>query len=221
MILTLVSVMWGNSPADPVARPSYGVDSAARLAAVPESAFDDRLFELRVREALARSDDPGALAAIARLPDKLRNDARYQYLEARLLERSGKRDAAKRLYALAAANPSFHGWLAADRLGQPYALCPLEPSRDKALRARLAADPGLQRALELIAVDRPSQAAREWTAAIKPLDDDARRVAVALAEDGGWYDRAVFAMNPTTSPGPTICSAPRLSDNRLIPRSCE
>lgn len=174
---------------------SYGSESAARLAAVPESAYDDRLFELRVREALARGDDPGALAAIARLPDKLRNDARYQYLEARLLERSGKGDAARRLYASAANNPSFHGWLAADRLGQPYALCPLEPSADKALRARLAADPGLQRALELIALERPSQAVREWNAATKPLDADARRVAVALAEAGGWYDRAVFGMN--------------------------
>jgi soluble lytic murein transglycosylase len=174
---------------------SYGVGSAARLAAVPESAYDDRLFELRVREALARGDDPAALAAIARLPDKLRNDSRFQYLEARLLERSGKRDAARQLYAAAANNPGFHGWLAADRLGQPYALCPLEPSGDKALRARIAADPGLQRALELIALDHPSQAVREWNAAIKPLDDDARRVAVALAEAGGWYDRAVFGMN--------------------------
>jgi soluble lytic murein transglycosylase len=148
-----------------------------------------------VREALARGDDPAALAAIARLPDKLRNDSRFQYLEARLLERSGKRDAARQLYAAAANNPGFHGWLAADRLGQPYALCPLEPSGDKALRARIAADPGLQRALELIALDHPSQAVREWNAAIKPLDDDARRVAVALAEAGGWYDRAVFGMN--------------------------
>jgi soluble lytic murein transglycosylase len=174
---------------------SYGADSAARLAAVPESAYDDRLFEMRVREALARSDDPAALAAIAKLPAKLRTDSRYQYLEARLLERAGKADAARRLYAAAAASPGFHGWLAADRLKLPYALCPLEPSNDKALRARLAADPGLQRALEWIALERPGHAVREWNAAIKPLDDDARRVAVAVALAGGWYDRAVFGMN--------------------------
>jgi soluble lytic murein transglycosylase len=29
------------------------------------------------------------------------------------------------LYQQAAAQPGFHGWLAADRLAQPYALCPL------------------------------------------------------------------------------------------------
>jgi soluble lytic murein transglycosylase len=174
---------------------SYLPGSAARLAAVPESAYDDRLSELRVREALARGDDPAALAAIARLPEKLRTDSRYQYLEARLLERAGKKDAARRLYALAATSATFHGWLAADRLELPYALCPLEVSTDKALRARLANDPALQRAFEWIALERPSYAAREWSAAIKPLDDTARRVAVDLAQAAGWYDRAVFGLN--------------------------
>jgi soluble lytic murein transglycosylase len=154
-----------------------------------------------VRDALARGDDPAALAAIARLPEKLRTDSRYQYLEARLLERAGKKDAARRLYALAATSATFHGWLAADRLELPYALCPLEPSRDKALRARVAADPALGRALEWIALERPSYAAREWNAAVAPLDDDARRVAVDLAQAGGWFDRAVFGM--TASPDDT------------------
>ena len=174
---------------------SYGAESAKRLAAVPESAFDDRLHEWRVREALSRGDRGAALAALRKLPEKLAADARFQYFQARLLELEGRTKDARALYADAADDASFHGWLAADRLGQSYALCPLEVSSDKALRSRLAADAGLARALEWFALDRPTYAAREWSAAIKPLDDTARRVAVALAQDAGWYDRAVFAMN--------------------------
>jgi soluble lytic murein transglycosylase len=174
---------------------SYGADSAARLAAVPEASYDDRLHEWRVREALSRGDDAGALAAIGKLPAKMRADSRYQFLEGRLRERAGDADAARRLYAAAATSASFHGWLAADRLGQAYALCPLEPTADAALRKRLAADPALVRAIEWIALDRPAYAAREWGAAIAPLDADARRVAVAIAEAGGWFDRGVFGMN--------------------------
>jgi soluble lytic murein transglycosylase len=174
---------------------SYGPESAERLAAVPESAYDERLHEWRVRDALARDDRPAALAALGKLPEKMRNDARYQYLQARLLELAGRGKEAKALYADAADDASFHGWLAADRLGQPYALCPLEVRNDAALRSRLAADPALVRAFEWLAYDRPAYAAREWAAAIKPLDDDARRVAVALAQAAGWYDRAVFGMN--------------------------
>jgi soluble lytic murein transglycosylase len=174
---------------------SYGPDSAARLAAVPEAAYDDRLHEWRVREAIARGDDKAALAALDRIPEKMRADSRWQYLQARLLERAGQAAAARKLYAVAATSASFHGWLAADHLGQPYALCPLELPRDAKLKARLAADPGLVRALEWFALDRPAYATREWTAAIAPLDDTARRTAVQVAQEAGWFDRAVFGLN--------------------------
>src|SRR3546814_6847700 len=43
---------------------SYEPESARRLAAVPASAYDERLHEWQAREALARSDWPAALAAI-------------------------------------------------------------------------------------------------------------------------------------------------------------
>ncbi len=173
---------------------SYLPGAADRLAAVPDSAYDERLHEWRVREAMSRGDDAGALAGILRMGPAQRADSRWLYFEARLRERLGQTEAAKALYKQAAQSPSFHGWLAADRLQQPYALCPLEPSGDAALRARVGADGGLQRAFDLFALDRADPAAREWGSAIKAMDDDARRVAVQLAVAEGWFDRAVFGM---------------------------
>jgi soluble lytic murein transglycosylase len=143
---------------------------------------------------MSRSDDTAALAAIEKMPDKQRNDSRWQYFEARLRERGGQKDAALALYQKAAMNPTFHGWLAADKLKQSYALCALEPSVDAALRKRVAENAGLQRAFELFALDRQGSATREWNAAVKPMTDDERRIAVLLAQSNGWYDRAVFAM---------------------------
>jgi soluble lytic murein transglycosylase len=174
---------------------SYLPGSAERLNAVPESAYDDSLYEWRVREAISRSDDAAALAGIEKMPDKQRNDSRWQYFEARLRERAGQADAAQALYQKAAMSPTFHGWLAADKLKQSYALCALEPSADAALRQRVANNAGLQRAFELFAIQRPGPATRDWTAAVKPMTDDERRIAVLLAQNNGWYDRAVFAMN--------------------------
>jgi len=161
---------------------------------VPESAYDDNLYEWRVREAISRSDDAAALAGIEKMPDKQRNDSRWQYFEARLRERGGQKDAALALYQKAAMSPTFHGWLAADKLKQGYALCALEPSADAVLRKRVADNAGLQRAFELFSLDRQGPATREWTAAVKPMTDDERRIAVLLAQNNGWYDRAVFAM---------------------------
>ena len=173
---------------------SYLPGAAQRLNAVPQSAYDDSLHEWQVREAISRSDDAAALAGIEKMPDKQRNDSRWQYFEARLRERAGQRDAAQALYIKAANSATFHGWLAADKLKQSYALCALEPPADAALRQRVAGNAGLQRAFELFSIARSGLAAREWSAAVKPMTDDERRVAVLLAQNAGWYDRAVFGM---------------------------
>jgi soluble lytic murein transglycosylase len=174
---------------------SYLPGSAARLNAVPASAYDDKLHEWRVREAISRGDDEAALAAIGKMGDKQRADSRWQYFEARLRERLGQGKSAKALYAASARSPTFHGWLAADRLQIPYALCPLDPPTGAALEKRVGGNEGLVRALDLFAIERPDAAAREWAAAVKPMSDDERRMAVKRALSEGWYDRAVVGMN--------------------------
>lgn len=173
---------------------SYLPGAAERLNAVPASAYDDKLHEWRVREAISRRDDAAALAGITKMGDAQRKDSRWQYFEARLRERLGQSDAARALYIKAAQSPSFHGWLAADRLQRPYALCALEPSNDQKLAQRVAANAGLGRALDLFAIERPELAAREWSSATKVMTDDERRVAVRQAIADGWFDRAVFGM---------------------------
>ena len=173
---------------------SYLPGSAERLNAVPATAYDEKLHEWRVREAITRGDDAAALAAIMAMGEKQRGDSRWQYFEARLRERLGQSDAARALYSQAARQPTFHGWLAADRLQLPYALCALEPVTDPRLSRRVADNPGLARALDLFAIDRSDAAAREWSAAVKPMPDAERRLAVRRAIGRGWFDRAVFGM---------------------------
>ena len=173
---------------------SYLPDSARRLAAVPESAYDERLHEWRVREALARGDWKAALAALRKMPPAQRGDSRWQWFEARMLEKTGQAAAARALMAQAARNATFHGFLAADRLGQPYALCPWKPAEPPALQAEVARDPALVRALALYRIDRAGWAVREWNDALGRFDDTRRRIAVGLAQEQGWFDRAVFSL---------------------------
>lgn len=173
---------------------SYLPDSARRLAAVPDAAYDERLHEWRAREAMARDDWPAALAAIRRMPAAQRSDSRWQYFEARLAEKTGETTAAQALYRSAARQPTFHGFLAADRLQQPYALCPWEPDDGAQAKAAVARDPALVRALELYRLDRAGWATLEWNDALTRFDDTQRRLAVEVAGDSGWFDRAVFAL---------------------------
>lgn len=171
---------------------SYGPDSARRLAAVPASVNDERLNEWRVREAMARGHDGDALAAIEAMPEAQRVNPRWRWFEARLRERAGETDLARALYAEAARTATFHGFLAADRLDLPYALCPRNPDTPPAIAAEVARHPGLIRALELYRLDRVGWATAEWRHLMTEFDAVRRIEAVRLAREAFWHDRAVF-----------------------------
>ncbi len=174
---------------------SYLPDSVRRFDAVPAEAWDARLHEWRFREALARGDEPAALAAIALMPQAQRSETRWRYFEARLRERAG--DAAARdVLGELSAEPSYYGFLAAERIGVPYALCPRDVvPEESALRRTLEARPGFVRAMELFALGRIGWARREWDALKSTLPPEERRVAVALADAAGWHDRGPFTLN--------------------------
>ena len=173
---------------------SYEPDSARRLAAVPESAYDEKLHEWRVREAMARGDWRAALQAVRKMPKTQREDSRWRYFEARLAGKTGDEASARRLFAEAAKSPTFHGFLAADRVGQPYALCAWIPNDGDAARNAIARDPAIVRAMELWKLERPGWATSEWNNALARFDDTQRRLAVEVARDNGWFDRAVFSL---------------------------
>lgn len=173
---------------------SYLPGSAQRMAAVTASAFDDRLHEWRAREALARADWRQTLDAITAMPDSLRADPRWRYLQARMYEMLGEAEPAKQQFAALALEPNYHGFLAADRLNQPYALCPLEIDSASATHKKVAAAPGLWRARELKAMGRDSWAELEWKQLLAGLDAQGRHHAVAIALESHWNDRAVFSM---------------------------
>ncbi|HHW4680359.1 MAG TPA: transglycosylase SLT domain-containing protein, partial [Xylella taiwanensis] len=176
---------------------SYLPDAARRLAAVPESAYDERLHEWRTREALARGDWPAALEAIRKMPPTQRGDPRWQYFEARLAEKTGESAQAQTLYRAAARSATFHGFLAADHLQQPYTLCPWHPNdaadRTQA-KAAVARTPALVRAISLFQIDRTAWATLEWNDALTRFNDNERRLAVEVASAAEWFDRAVFAL---------------------------
>lgn len=170
-------------------------EAGPRLAAVPADHHDQGLYRWRLREALARGDDRAALAAIERLPaDQRTGGGRWDYFEARLRERLGQPDQANRLYARAAREADFHGFLAADRIDRPYALCPKQASTDPALRQRMGQRPGLVRALELFRLDRLDWAEREWRHLLATLDQAERIEAVRQARAAGWHDRALTGL---------------------------
>jgi soluble lytic murein transglycosylase len=172
----------------------FDANALARLIALPPAAQTDASREWRVRVALAEQDWPAVLAAVDAMTDTQKQDGEWRYFRARALAVLGRNAEAQQQLSTLATEPTFFGFLAADRLEQPYAICPLQLADDPQREQALLNQPGLLRAFELYAVDLPKLARREWTQALQGADPDTLRLAADLANKRGWYDRAVFTL---------------------------
>ena len=194
-------------------------NALTRLIALPAAAQDDSTREWRARVALARMNWPAVLAAIAAMPPSLQQDDEWQYLRARALAATGDTAAARQQYAALAGQATYFGFLAADRLQQDYAICPLSLAGDPPREQALLTQPALQRAFELFAVDLPSLARREWNRALHGADEATRRLAADLANRRGWYDRAVFTLSSGDALRLYDLRFPLASQDGLVPQA--
>ncbi len=132
---------------------------------------------------------------IAAMPDGLRDDSSWRYWSAQARYRSapdGTPGDAQRVGARgelrALASPlDFYGQLAAEELGLQQALPAAPPPLSAAERQAASQHPGLNRALQLIALGLRSEGVREWNfslrqlqlAAASPLEADRAMLAAA------------------------------------------
>src|SRR6185295_10785599 len=101
-------------------------------------------------------------------------------------------------YLRIAGQTDFYGLLANEELGYLVAL-PQEsyvPTEQDVAAA--AAQPGLQRALELIRLGIRVEGVREWLFAIRSYDDVQLIAAAELARRAGVYDRAIHTADRTS-----------------------
>lgn len=173
---------------------AYRDDAADWFEQVRDRDSDGQLLQWQVRAALASGDWQRVLAMIARLPADSAADSRWRYWQARALAALGERDAAATIYRELALEAGYHGFLAADRLGLPYALCPLTVPADPALTQKLHQRVDFQRALELHAVGWLPEATRAWNHVMSGAPEDERLQAVRIADERGWHDRAIWML---------------------------
>ncbi|MGH8171589.1 MAG: transglycosylase SLT domain-containing protein, partial [Rhodanobacteraceae bacterium] len=171
---------------------SYSPDALARLKALPPEAADDASREWHVRVALAAADWKETLAALDDLSAQQKLDSRWRYLRGRVLTKLDRKQEATPIFAEVAREATFHGFLAADWIEQPYAICPRTLATDAIAEKAIAEHGSLARAFEFQELGMLPEARREWDFAISMLDDPQKRLAGDLAYRRGWYDRAVF-----------------------------
>ncbi len=163
-----------------------------RLTALPVTMVDDQVREWRVRLHLGGPDWSGVLRWLDGLTAEERGHPRWRYWQARALEATGQRERAAPIYRRLAGERDYHGFLAADRLNLPYAFQdrPLRLT-DEEVAAFVQRSAALQRAYELLALDREPEAREEWRLATASFDAAQAKTAAAVADAWRWPSEAV------------------------------
>ena len=171
--------------------------AAKMLAAFQPNADDERFIERRLRFGIADGDWDSVLLWLNNSPDEINSKERWRYWRAYALQTLGRYNEAKPIYQSLAAERSYHGFLAADELGVPYNLnhSPLQVPQE--LLTKTDQLPALQRAREFIALERYTEARREWFYATRHMPPEQLQAAARLAQSWDWHNQAIFTLART------------------------
>jgi soluble lytic murein transglycosylase len=168
-------------------------DAAKRLAAL--SHHDSLVTRWRIRTALLNGDWRTVLKAVAQLPSYERHKSEWQYWRARAWVARGDTKQADRIYRQLADKMNYYGFLAADRLHQPYTIKDAAVEPEETVIARLAKISGLIRARELFKVGRYRWASLEWRRVTRRLNASTQCQAGLLAHRWGLAAAAARALS--------------------------
>lgn len=162
------------------------------LRRVEPSHADPYLLRWRAAAAALHSRWDEALDGIAAMSEEERGRERWRYWRARALEATGEREEAHAELESLARTRDYYGFLAADRLGTGYRFNhrPMEVAPEAV--ERVAAIPAMQRALELLALKRRTDARREWRELTRGLGEEELKAASWLAQCRDWHGRAIL-----------------------------
>lgn len=169
------------------------------LANVTKHGLDATVERARIREALQARDWRRLADWTAEPAVTPGNQLRWRYWHARALEELGQQAAAAEAYTAVARERDYYGFLASDRLGVDYTLGHRSVAPDAAERARMAGNPGVQRAREFYRLGLRPQASQEWQWLITHLPKRDVEIAAHFAHEWGWHDRAIVALGAVQS----------------------
>lgn len=155
---------------------------------------DDKLVELRLRWALAEQNWTALLETLPLLSTDSAEKSVWRYWRARSLAELGQGDTARALLASLAGERDYYGFLAADRLQQPYAFNNQPLVLQAPVTEPLKQLPAVRRIGELYYHKEGQLAHSEWFKVLEDTDGAEQHQALALlAAEQGWYRMAIDA----------------------------
>lgn len=170
--------------------------------------FSPEEAEIYARQAVRFGAWESVIRAVDSMSVTQKQEDRWQYWLARASEQRNDKDsklAAQQIYRkLAQAGDDYHNLLAKDRLGERYNHQPYNEQPSTQDIQRLNQNIHFRRAFALRDINAPANYTnREWNWAVRQAylqkDDGLLLAAAKRAHDMGWYDRAIYAADRTST----------------------
>jgi soluble lytic murein transglycosylase len=167
--------------------------------AAKDTPLNDAQLAWRTRAALRANNWHEVWASITAMSPRQQREGAWRYWKARAWKIMGRDSDAEALFAELSREYNFYGQLAAEELGSAPAAGMLSVSYQPTMIEIevMLAQPAMQRTLALYRMGLREEAAREWSLAVRKLDDKQLLVASEIASRNEMYDRSINAADRT------------------------
>lgn len=160
----------------------------------PEN-INSNIMQWQLTEVLKQQNWKLVLDELISMPEVYKSKLQWKYWYARALIATNQLSDGQDVMTDIATNRHYYGFLAASYLDTPVSLqdAPLAISIKE--KNNILLHPAAKRAFELYYLGRYVQARREWRYWLTQLSSREKLVAAKLANENGWFDRAIFTLS--------------------------
>jgi len=170
-------------------------EALERMRLVPASGRTDTLLEWWVRAGLAAGNWAEVSGAIEAMGNVAKGSDQWRYWDAIARVKLGEQERAMAALDTLSAEATYFGFLAADFLNRPYAICAQDSEVTPQEMTAFHDQPLIRRVEALQGAGLSLWARREWNMNVKQLPAEDRRLAAALATEQNRPDLAIFALS--------------------------
>ena len=153
------------------------------------------ILQWQLTEVLKLQDWPQVLNELAMMPEDYKAKLQWKYWYARALIETNELELGQDMMTDLASKRHYYGFLAASYLDTPVNLEDNPLVITRAEKNAILLYPSAKRAFELYALGRYVGARREWRYWLTQLNNREKLVAAKIANENGWFDRAIFTLS--------------------------
>ncbi len=164
------------------------------LAKLDPVSINSNIMQWQLTEVLKQQNWQLVLKELSQMPTNYKAKLQWKYWYARALIATNELERGQDVMSELANKRHYYGFLAASYLETPVSLqdSPLAISAKE--KNKVLLHPAAKRAFEFYYLGRYIEARREWRYWLTQLSSREKLVAAKLANENGWFDRAIFTL---------------------------